>query len=64
MKRLLPLLLLTAFIAPAHAEIAPAVRQESRALPGLAAPGSIVIDHWGIPHIRAASPRDAFFLQG
>lgn len=64
MKRLLPLLLLTAFIAPAHAEIAPAVRQESRALPGLAAPGSIIIDHWGIPHIRAASPRDAFFLQG
>ncbi len=64
MKRLLPLLLLTAFTAPLRAEIAPAVRQEDRALPGLAAPGSIVIDHWGIPHIRAASPRDAFFLQG
>jgi penicillin amidase len=64
MKRLLPLLLLTALSAPARAEIAPAVRQETRALPGLTAPGRIVIDHWGIPHIRAASPRDAFFLQG
>ena len=64
MKRLLPLLLLAVFAAPVRAEIAPSVRQESRALPGLAAPGSIVIDQWGIPHIRAASPRDAFFLQG
>ena len=64
MKRLWPILLLAAFSAPARAEIAPSVRQESRALPGLVAPGSIVIDHWGIPHIRAASPRDAFFLQG
>jgi penicillin amidase len=64
MKRLLPLLLLAGLAAPVPAEIAPSVRQESRALPGLVAPGSIIIDHWGIPHIRAASPRDAFFLQG
>ncbi len=64
MKRLLPLLLLAALAAPARAEIAPSVRQESRTLPGVTSPGSIVIDHWGIPHIRAASPRDAFFLQG
>ena len=32
--------------------------------PGLAAPGRIIVDHWGIPHIYAASERDAFFLQG
>jgi penicillin amidase len=32
--------------------------------PGLAAPGRIVVDYWGIPHIYAASERDAFFLQG
>ena len=64
MKCLLSLLLLSAMATPALAAVAPAVRQESRALPGLAAPGSITIDHWGIPHIRAASPRDAFFLQG
>jgi len=32
--------------------------------PGLAAPGRIVVDYWGVPHIYAASARDAFFLQG
>lgn len=64
MKRLLPLLLLTSLTAPALAEIAPSVRQETRSLPGLVASGSIVIDLWGIPHIRASNPRDAFFLQG
>jgi penicillin amidase len=31
---------------------------------GLKSPGEIVVDHWGIPHIYAASERDAFFLQG
>jgi len=31
---------------------------------GLEAPADIVIDHWGIAHIFAASIRDAFFLQG
>ncbi len=31
---------------------------------GLKAPGEIVVDHWGIAHIYAASERDAFFLQG
>ena len=31
---------------------------------GLSKPASIVIDHWGIAHIYAASTRDAFFLQG
>ena len=31
---------------------------------GLDAPLTIVRDRWGIPHIRAASARDAFFAQG
>jgi penicillin amidase len=31
---------------------------------GLTAPGEIIVDYWGIPHIYAASERDAFFLQG
>ncbi|HEY2358320.1 MAG TPA: penicillin acylase family protein [Phenylobacterium sp.] len=31
---------------------------------GLTAPAQIVVDHWGVPHIFAASARDAFFLQG
>lgn len=33
-------------------------------LPGLIAEGSIHIDRWGVPHIRAGSARDAFYLQG
>ncbi|MDO5613905.1 MAG: penicillin acylase family protein [Paracoccus sp. (in: a-proteobacteria)] len=33
-------------------------------LPGLEAPGEIRVDRWGVPHIRAASLHDAFFLQG
>ena len=31
---------------------------------GLAEPAEIVIDRWGVPHIRAASRRDLFFVQG
>lgn len=33
-------------------------------VPGLAAPAEIVVDKWGIPHIRARSRRDAYFVQG
>ncbi|MDE2404749.1 MAG: penicillin acylase family protein [Sphingomonadales bacterium] len=42
----------------------PGVVIEHRSPAGLQAPGQIVIDHWGIAHVRAASRRDAFFLQG
>jgi len=38
--------------------------QQSATVEGLAQPARIVIDRWGIPHIFAASVRDAFFLQG
>ncbi len=53
----------------AHAQSAPAaastaIREEDWAVAGLMAPADIVVDHWGIPHIFAASQRDAFFLQG
>jgi penicillin amidase len=41
-----------------------AVRERSWHVAGLGAPADIVIDHWGIAHIFAASERDAFFLQG
>lgn len=37
---------------------------ETLTLPGLEAEAEILIDRWGIPHIYAASQRDAFFLQG
>ena len=33
-------------------------------VPGLEAPASIVMDRWGIPHIRAATRHDVFFVQG
>ncbi len=33
-------------------------------VPGLEAPADIVVDKWGIPHIRAATRRDIFFVQG
>jgi penicillin amidase len=56
---LLPVL---AAVVPALA--APTARTETRPLVGLAAPGRVIIDHWGVPHIQAASARDAFFLQG
>jgi hypothetical protein len=36
----------------------------SRAVSGLERPAEIIIDHWGIAHIYAASKRDMFFLQG
>ena len=37
---------------------------EALAVPGLQGSAQIVVDRWGIPHIFAASERDAFFLQG
>ncbi|HEV7385902.1 MAG TPA: penicillin acylase family protein, partial [Phenylobacterium sp.] len=40
------------------------MKQEAWTVAGLAAPAQLVVDHWGVPHIFAASSRDAFFLQG
>lgn len=37
---------------------------ETLTLPGLQAPASIVVDRWGIPHLRAGSEPDLWFLQG
>ncbi len=34
------------------------------AVPGLEAPAEIVVDTWGIPHVRANTRRDIFFVQG
>jgi penicillin G amidase len=41
-----------------------AVKQEAWSVAGLNAPAKMIVDHWGIAHIFAASSRDAFFLQG
>src|SRR5450631_405659 len=50
--------------AAASASASTAVRERAWKIAGLTAPADIVIDHWGIAHIFAASTRDAFFLQG
>lgn len=55
------LLLTTATTAQ---EAPPGVYSEARSLPGLTAPGEIIIDRAGIPHIYATNARDGFFLQG
>ncbi len=34
------------------------------AVAGLQAPARVIVDRWGIPHIRAANVHDAFFVQG
>jgi penicillin amidase len=59
-------LLIAAFAiaAPAAAELSSAVRHRAVAVAGLEQPARIVIDQWGVPHIQAASQRDAFFVQG
>jgi penicillin G amidase len=41
-----------------------AIREFNLTVAGLRAPADIIVDHWGIAHIFAASERDAFFLQG
>jgi penicillin amidase len=41
-----------------------AAKHEAWSVEGLAAPARMIVDHWGVPHIYAASSRDAFFLQG
>ena len=41
-----------------------AARLSSTDVAGLQAPGEILIDVWGIPHIYAGNTHDLFFLQG
>jgi len=48
----------------AAAQDSTTVKREARAVAGLNAPAQLIVDHWGVPHIFAASARDAFFLQG
>jgi penicillin amidase len=40
------------------------VGQEWLSAAGLSEPAEILVDRWGVPHIHAASLRDAFFAQG
>ncbi|HZZ69156.1 MAG TPA: penicillin acylase family protein [Phenylobacterium sp.] len=50
--------------AAAQTPASTAVKHETWPVAGLDAPAQLIVDHWGIPHIFAASSRDAFFLQG
>jgi penicillin G amidase len=43
---------------------APGSAELSYPVPGLAEAAEIVVDRWGVPHIRAASRRDLFLAQG
>ena len=40
------------------------MREDRIEVAGLVAPATITVDRWGIPHIRAASFMDMFFVQG
>jgi penicillin amidase len=40
------------------------VATETIACPGLEAEAEILVDRWGVPHIRAGGRRDVFFVQG
>ena len=55
-------LILLALLMATSAQAAPTTTAQT--VSGLQAPAEIRIDTWGIPHIYAASVRDAFFLQG
>jgi penicillin amidase len=58
------LLALTWVALSAPAATSTAVQERNWHVAGLEKPADIVIDHWGIAHIFAASIHDAFFLQG
>lgn len=58
------LVALSAAAGAAAAQDSTAVRREAWSVSGLNAPAQMIVDHWGVPHIYAASARDAFFLQG
>ena len=40
------------------------VTEGDQQLPGLSQPTEVIRDRWGVPHIYARSPHDAFFAQG
>jgi penicillin amidase len=56
--------LAAAMAAFAQSPMSTAVARDDWQVKGLAAPAEIIVDHWGVAHIYAASQRDAFFLQG
>jgi len=49
---------------PSNADRAGKAESVRHTLRGLQAPAEIRVDRWGVPHIKAASREDAFFVQG
>ncbi len=49
---------------PMSDSLAPGIETLRFAVSGLERPGEILVDRWGIPHLRAQSRRDVFYLQG
>src|SRR3984885_16361305 len=71
MKKTIRVLLTAALISSATSASArdndnalSAARLSTTPASGLQAPGKILIDVWGIPHIYAENEHDLFFLQG
>jgi len=56
--------LMASLAQPVNAEIPSSTRVVQAQIAGLDKPAEVIVDHWGIAHIYAASPRDAYFLQG
>lgn len=52
----------SAFLCAARSAIA--AEQQTYRVTGLELPASIRIDEWGVPHIKAGTHYDAFFVQG
>jgi len=44
--------------------VPPQSTTETIVVEGLSAPAEIAVDRWGIPHLRASTPDDLFFVQG
>ncbi len=52
-------------VAPVGAaETARDIPTEAYTVPGLSASAEILVDSWGVPHIYADDPYDAFLVQG
>jgi penicillin amidase len=62
LRALILAVLLAAAIPPVAA--GEPVGREHWRVHGLKKPATLIVDHWGVAHIFAASERDAFFLQG
>lgn len=62
--RLLCLILLLGIFVSATSTAGQGLEESRTAVKGLNSKTEILIDRWGVPHIYASTPHDAFFAQG